>query len=207
MEQPGLKIFYLKKRIIFPFCSLVVFVRPTEESGAIRKGDRVLAYTIRSTIDVLWHRNRTATLAEVTDVQADEKAIKIFLKGLSRVSLKRIIRYRLAEFEPAAPQSAPADARGSTRDGLRKKAQELVFLINIEESDKLIKLLSYIVDLEQMTDFISNYFVMNFRTRYRLYRQTDIQRRGEMLGEALDALIRKMSKKRKKPDHEKNNYR
>ena len=83
-------------------------------------------------------------------------------------------------------------------DELRKKAQELVFLINIEESDKLIKLLGYIVDLAQMTDFISNYFVMDFRTRYRLYRQVDIQKRGEMLAETLDELIRHYDNKKEK---------
>lgn len=205
MEQLRLKIFFLKKRIIFPYCSLIVFVRPTGESNAIRTGDRVLAYTIRSTIDVLWYRNRTATLSEVTDVQADEKAVKIFLKGLSRVSLKRIIKYKLAEFEPIG--SLAVYARDSMLDELRKKAQELVFLINIDESDKLIKLLGYIVDLAQMTDFISNYFVMDFRTRHRLYRQVDIQKRGEMLAETLDELIRSMTIKRKKLYHEKNSNR
>ncbi|GEM_PF-241572 len=205
MEQFRLRIFYLKKRIIFPYCSLVVFVRPTEDTRAIRTGDRVLTYTVRSTIDVLWYRNRTATLSEVTDVQTDEKSVKIFLKGLSRVSLRRIIKYKLAEFEHLAPVAV--DARDSMRDELRKKAQELVFLINVEESDKLIKLLGYIADLEQMTDFISNYFVMDFRTRYRLYSQADIQIRGEMLGGTLDALIRTMTKKRKKLDHEKNSNR
>lgn len=196
MEPSTHKIFYLKKQVVFPYCSLIVFVRPTDESRAIRKGDRVLAYTIRSTIDVLWYQDKTATLAEVTDVQADEKAVKIFLKGLSRVSLKRIIRYKHAEFEPAAEQ---AEGMGDAmRSGLRKKSQELVFLINVEESDRLIKLLNYIVDPAQMTDFISNYFIMDFRTKYRLYNQVNILKRGEMLVAALDELIRRMTKKRKK---------
>ncbi len=194
MEQFRFKIFYIRKRIVFPYCSLILFVRPTDESKAIRKGDRVLAYTIRSTIDMVWYRDRTATLSEVTDVQADDKAVKIFLKGLTRVSLKDIIKYKFAEFEPIGP--LVSDVSDTMRDELRKKAQELVFLINGEESDKLIKLLGYIADMAQMTDFISNYFVMDFKTRYRLYRQVDIQKRGEMLGETLDALIRAMTKKR-----------
>jgi len=196
MASSTYKIFYLKKQVIFPYCSLVVFVRPTEESKAIRKGDRVLAYTIRSSIDVLWYRDRTATLSEVTDVQADEKTVRVFLKGLSRVSLKRIIRFKLAEFEPVAERS---ESMGDDmRNGLRKKSQELVFLINVEESDRLINLLGYIVDPAQMTDFISNYFIMDFRTKYRLYNQPDILKRGTMLLGTLDGLIGGMNRKRKK---------
>jgi ATP-dependent Lon protease len=196
METGPYKLFYLKKQVIFPYCSLVVFVRPTDESKAIRKGDRVLAYTIRSTIDVIWYRDRIATLSEVTDVQADGKTIRIFLKGLSRVSLKRIIRFKRAECEPVAQQADGMD--DAMRDGLRKKSQELVFLINVEESDRLITLLGYIVDPAQMTDFISNYFIMDFRTKYRLYCQTDMVKRGAMLTTDLDGLLRSMTRKRKK---------
>jgi ATP-dependent Lon protease len=196
MAPSTYKIFYLKKQVIFPYCSLVVFVRPSEESKAIQKGDRVLAYTMRSSIDVIWYRGKTATLSEVTDVQEDGKAVKIFLKGLSRVSLTRIIRYKNAEFEPLAEGTGGMSE--AMRNGLRKKSQELVFLINVEESDRLIKLLNYIVDPAQMTDFISNYFIMDFRTKYRLYGQPDILKRGEMLLAALDRMIGRMTKKRKK---------
>jgi ATP-dependent Lon protease len=198
MAPSTYKIFYLKKQVIFPYCSLVVFVRPSEESKSIQKGDRVLAYTIRSTLDVLWYRGRTATVSEVVDVREDGKAVKIFLKGLSRVSLKRIIRYKHAESEPL-----PEGTEGMSdamRNGLRKKSQELVFLINVEESDKLITLLNYIVDPAQMTDFISNYFIMDFRTRCRLYNQPDILKRGEMLLVSLDGMIGRMTKKRKKSE-------
>jgi hypothetical protein len=83
-------------------------------------------------------------------------------------------------------------------DDLRKKSQELVFLINVEESDKLIKLLNYIVDLNQMTDFIANYFVMDFRKRYRLYNEIGVKKRGLLLIFELSELISDMTKKRKK---------
>jgi len=90
------------------------------------------------------------------------------------------------------------EPHNTINEELRKKSQELIFLINVEESDKLIKLLNYIFDLNQMTDFISNYFVMDFPARYRLYNETDTKKRSHMLLSELTALINRLTKKRKK---------
>jgi ATP-dependent Lon protease len=196
MEELSLKTFYLKKKVIFPYCTMAVFVRPTDESKDIKKGDQILAFTVRSTLDLLWYRNRLATLSEVMDVQADSKSVKILLKGLMRVKVTKLLNFKRAEFEFLKPQVI--DHHDGSDEELRKKSQELIFLINVEESDKLIKLLNYIFDLNQMTDFISNYFVMDFRTRYRLYRETDVKKRSVMLIEELAALIERLTKKRKK---------
>lgn len=195
MQERTLKIFYLKKKVIFPYCTLAVFVRQTDESGGIRKGERILAYSIRSTVDLLFYRNRLATLSEVLDAQADGENMKIMLKGLSRVKLTRLVQYRHAEYEFIAPPAG--ESNEPIMEELRKKSQELIFLINVEESDKLIKLLNYIVDLNQMTDFIANYFIMNFRARRRLYNTVDTKRRALLLIAELDALIRRLTKKRK----------
>ncbi|OHD65736.1 MAG: hypothetical protein A2176_13975 [Spirochaetes bacterium RBG_13_51_14] len=156
----------------------------------------MIAFTIRSRLDLLWNRKRLATLSEVIDIQTSGEAIKITLKGLSRVSMKKIIKYTYGEFEFINSQIIePYDSLG---DELRKKSQELIFLINVDESDKLIKLLNYIVDPAQMTDFISNYFIMDFRTRFRLYKEIDIRNRNQMLISELNILIHQMTKKRKK---------
>lgn len=195
MKERTLKIFYLKKQVIFPYCTLAVFVKPTEESREIRKGDRILAYTIRSTIDLLFYRNRLATLSEVLDAHVEEKNIKIALKGLSRVKVTKLVQFRHAEFDFIA--GSVIESGEPVMEELRKKSQELIFLINVEESDKLINLLNYIIDLNQMTDFISNYFIMDFRTRRRLYNTTDINRRARLLISELETLIRKLTKKRK----------
>ncbi|MBN2159837.1 MAG: LON peptidase substrate-binding domain-containing protein [Spirochaetes bacterium] len=195
MQERRLKIFYLKRKVIFPYCTLAVFVKQTEESGEIRKGDRILAYAIRSTLDLIFYRNKLATLSEVLDAKIDKKMIKIMLKGLERVKLKKLVEYRHAEFEFISPSKT--EQNESVMDELRKRSQELIFLINVEESDKLIKLLNYIVDLNQMTDFIANYFIMNFRTRRRLYNITDAHRRALLLISELEALIRRLTKKRK----------
>jgi ATP-dependent Lon protease len=196
MEQVTLKIFFLKRKIIFPYCTLAVFVKPTEDSKEIRKGDRILAVSVRSTIDMAWRRERLATLSEVVDTEQEGGSIKITLRGLERVTVTKFINYRSAEFLTLSPRAA--DPHDGTNETLRKKAQELVFLINVEESDKLIKLLNYIVDLNQMTDFIANYFVMDFPARYRLYRETDIANRSMMLTVELTNLITRLTKKRNK---------
>src|SRR5271157_871109 len=132
MNQP-LKIFYLKKRILFPFCTLAVTVKPTEDSKSIKKGDRILAFTVRSIIDILLYRNRLATLAEVAEVTNDGRTIKLMLKGLSRVRIARLLKFKNAEFNFIDLNKA--ESNEMIMEGLRKKSQERVFLINVDESD------------------------------------------------------------------------
>jgi ATP-dependent Lon protease len=195
MNQP-LKIFYLKKRILFPFCTLSVTVKLTDDSKTMKKGDRILAFTVRSIIDILFYKNRLATLAEVAEATSDGRTIKLTLKGLSRVRITRLLKFKNAEFNFIDLDKA--ESNELIMEGLRKKSQELVFLINVDESDKLIKLLDFIVDLNQMTDFIANYFIMDFTKRFRIYKEIEMRKRGRLLIAELAEVIDKMTKKRKK---------
>ena len=197
MKQPFLKIFYLKKRIVFPFCTLAVVIKLTDDVKEIKLGDRILAFTVRTIFDVLLYRNRLATLAEVADVTNDGQTVKLMLKGLSRARITRLIKFKYAEFELLKPETI--ESHELIMDNLRKKSQELVFLINVEESDKLIKLHDYIIDLNQMTDFIANYFVMDIPKRLKLYNEVNIRKRGQLLLAELTEIVNKMIKKRKKP--------
>lgn len=198
MEQGTLQIFYLKKKVLFPYCTLNVFIKETDETKEIKKGDKILAVTMRSILDLVWMRNRLATLSEVMEVQPDPGMMKIALKGISRARIIRINRHRRADYELLGPQKI--DPHETKMETLRKKAQELIFLINVEESDKLIKLMNYIADPNQMTDFIASYFVMNYPARYRLYKEVDAKQRSLMLVSELSDLIAKLTKKRKKTD-------
>ena len=196
MTDSNLKIFYLRKRVLYPHCTLAISVPVSDGSRNIAKGDRIIAFTIRSVLDILMYRNRIATLAEVAETAADEQSVKMTIKGISRVRLKRIVKYRYAAAEPMEPgNSEPNEPTGGE---LRKKSQELIFLINVEESDRLIKLLNYIVDLDQMTDFIANYFVMDFRDRYKIYTTADTRERSLLLISVLSHIIKTMTTKRKK---------
>lgn len=196
MEDLKLRVFYLKKKIIFPFCSLVVFLRPSEDSREIKKGDRLIALTIRSTLDLLFHRKRIATLCEVVDVEIDATMAKIMLRGIERVRIEKIIKRKHAIY--TLLDQDQVEHHDPFIDELRKKSQELVFLINVDESDRLIKMLNYIVDLDQMTDFISNYFIMDFGKRYRIYREVELDKRSTLLKATLTQLIHSMNTRGKK---------
>ncbi len=196
MEEQKLRIFYLKKKIIFPFCTLAVFLRASEESGDIKKGDWIIALTVRSIFDLLFHRKKIATLCEVMDVATDNGMVKFMLKGIERVRIEKIIKRKHALY--TLIEQDHVEHHDPSIEELRKKSQELVFLLNVEESDKLIKMLNYILDLNQMTDFISNYFIMEFGKRYRIYRETRLNKRSAILTGTLTRLIHTMNVRGKK---------
>jgi ATP-dependent Lon protease len=191
-----LKIFYLKRKVIFPSCTMTVALTASNNSREIKKGDKLLTYTIRSFFDLLFYRKKIATLSEVLEINSDEKQVRLLLKGLLRVRVRKIMKFKDAQFKIIEQESVFTSE--DFKEELRKKSQELIFLINVEESDKLINLLNYIVDLNQMTDFIANYFIIDFPYRYRLYNELDTKKRGEKLIFLLDKLIEKMNKREDK---------
>lgn len=193
MDEQNLKIFYLKKKIIFPNCTLPVKISSTSISKSINRGEKILAYPVRTPFDLFFYKKRLATLSEILDVKYDEKSVKINLKGIARVRLKKINKFHFAEYEQL--EYSAEKNNDNLRDELRKKSQELIFLINVKESDRLINLLNYLIDIGQMTDFISNYFVINFRNRFELYDELSISERGKKLINVLDNLIIEMKKK------------
>lgn len=198
MEQDALHIFFIKKKVLFPNCTLAISVKKTDLPQEVKTGDRVLVVPLRFSLDLLWSRNRMATLSEVTEVRTDLRATRISMKGLARVKLTENVNFKKGRFEQLKPDAV--EPHETISEELRKKSQELIFLINVDESDKLINLLNYIFDLNQMTDFISNYFILDFPARYRLYNETDIKKRSHMLLGDLAALINRLTEKRKKKD-------
>jgi len=189
------RIYYLKKKIIFPHCVMNVALERSASSDEMRSGDSIVTYPVRNFVDLVLYKNRTGTLSEITDISVKGEKLTLVLKGITRVSLKKIDRSQHvlhSGFEVVLPENPE-----HLREELRKKSQELIFLINVEESDKLINLINYLVDLEQMTDFISNYFVLNFRKRYSLYREHDIARRTTMLIRFIDEVIDTVKNKRR----------
>ncbi|HOO73621.1 MAG TPA: hypothetical protein PK926_17810 [Spirochaetota bacterium] len=194
MNAEKKRIYYLKRQIIFPHCTLSVILQKSEIASGIERGDRLVTYPIRFMPDLLLYKKKTATLSEVAEIAEKENALTLTLKGLSRVTITKINRFQEAEFVPV--REVMPDDPEALREELKKKAQELIFLINVEESDRLISLMSYLVDLNQMTDFISNYFILNFKNRYALYRERDIEARITTLMSLIDRLIITIKKKR-----------
>jgi len=199
METEKLPIAHLYRKVLFPFCNLSI-TSGLSVFSRVKSGDRVLAFPVRNVWDLLFPRDRIATLSEVVEVKREEDVSTIQLKGIRRIRLKKVVRF----FHGLYAQIQDEDGAGNEklREELRKKSQELVFLINVEESDKLIHLLNFLVDMRQLTDFISNYFVLKFPRRFQIYEEVDVTSRAKILISVLDSMIEEMKKKRKEKEYE-----
>ncbi len=189
------KIYYINRKIVFPNCTMNVVIPLTESSRNLQSGDKIIAYPIRNFLDIYFHKNKMATYAEIASLGIFEKTVKIKIKGLNRIRINNIYNYTEADFQIIQDLKNNSDEKSI--DDLRKKAQELIFLINVDESDKLINLLNYLTDIGQLTDFISNYFVVDIRTRRKLFNQVDTGKRSILLDHILKNLIKKMNRKKK----------
>jgi len=190
MNQEIVKIFILNKKVLFPHCTANVHLRHSVFSESLKKGDKIIAYPIRNYFDFFLLKKRISTFAEITELESTNGRINIHLKGISRVRIDKIKGIHKASYEIAdsdAPNSDPELLKE-----LRKKAQELVFLINVEESDRLIELMNFLFELNQITDFIANYFVLDYKLRIDLLNETNIKKRSSRLLIKLNQLIKKM---------------
>ncbi len=195
-----LPIQFLFRKVLFPFCSVLI-----EQKAAApvfySQGQKVLVMPVRGLFDLLWARRRIVVLAEVVDVSVSEAVTKVLFKGIDRVRITGRSGLRNAAYEPV-PITRETGAEAVLEE-LRKKSQELIFLINVGESDRLIQLLNYIADLGQLADFIANYFVIDFSRRMALFRELDQRRRAEALITVLEGLIQKMKQKTQESDEKK----
>lgn len=192
MNTGPINIFYLKKKVLFPHCSVFVRMRRSKHTLSLSQGDQIIVYSLRNIADLLFVKKRISTLAEITSVENEKKYIRFQVKGIKRVrvtSLRRFFEACYAEIPDKQAQQDPA----LTKE-LRKKAQELIFLINVEESDRLIELMNFLVDLGQITDFISNYFVLDDGMRNDLLNETDVSARSRLLQKKIQQIIEKIGK-------------
>lgn len=192
MTAGPLNIFYLKKKVLFPHCTVTVKMRESKHTLSLSQGNQIIVFSIRNFTDLLFIKKRISTLAEITSIEKEDNLIRFQLKGIKRVrvtSLRRFFEARYTEIPENPAQQDPA----LTKE-LRKKAQELIFLINVEESDRLIDLMNFLVDLGQITDFISNYFVLDDSMRNDLLTETDISARSRLLQQKIQQIIEKIGK-------------
>jgi len=191
MNHEIVKIFYLHKKVLFPHCTINVQLRHSSFSNSLKQGDKILAFPIKNIFDILFIKMRIATLAEITGVASDNEKINLHLKGLARARVKKIKGIHEASFEINSSKSDSADQE--LLKELRKKAQELVFLINVQESDRLIELMNFLIELNQITDFIANYFILDYKLKKDLLNNTDIKSRSNKLLAKLNQLIKRMA--------------
>jgi len=190
MDQETVKVFFLNKKVLFPHCTATMLLRHSSFSESLKKGDKIIAYPVRNIFDILLIKRRVSAFAEIVDLEKDNDRIKLNLKGITRVYVKKIKGVHQATYELIQSESGTPDPEFLKE--LRKKAQELVFLINVQESDRLIELMNFLVELNQITDFIANYFVLDYKLRIELLNDIDIKKRSTKLLAKLNHLIKKM---------------
>ncbi len=190
MNQEIVKVFFLNKKVLFPHCSTNVRLRHSPFSDSLKKGDKIIALPLRNLFDILLIKKRVATFAEITELEITEDRINLQLKGISRVHITKIKGIHEAYYDVITSNPIASDPESLKE--LRKKAQELVFLINVQESDRLIELMNFLFELNQITDFITNYFVLDYKLRIELLNEIDIKIRSRKLLVKLNELIKKM---------------
>jgi ATP-dependent Lon protease len=190
MNDEIIKIFFLQEKVLFPHCTTGIYLRHSSFSKSLKKGDKILVFPIKNIIDILLIKKRIATLAEILEAGSDDEKITLQLKGISRARIKKFKSLHEAFFEIINYKIDNSDQE--LLKELRKKTQELVFLINVPESDKLIELMNFLFELNQITDFIANYFILDYKLKKDLLNSTDIKKRSNKLLIRLNQLIKKM---------------
>lgn len=167
-------------------------VRRTRPGAA--KNELVLLYHWSNPLELLWYKKRTFTVGIVLNTYEKNSITYYDIKGLYTAKLvKRNGLYRGIHVKRLSGSTANEEY---IVDRLRKKAQQFVFLIDIPESDKLIYLMTFISKLSELTDFVSHYFITPLADRKRLYNETDIMKRAELLTAKLDIMINDVQKKK-----------
>lgn len=193
-EQGEARVYYLRERVIFPYSRQNVTLPLAPDTRNLEEGIRLIAYPIRCLTDILMYRFRTATLVEVISSEIKDDSCRVTLRGISRVRITRLHSVTRASYR--VQKDVYVEDNFDSVDRLRRKAQELVFLINVEQSDRLISFLGFLTHPSRLTDFIAHYFVNGYGRRYRLLKTGDPLKRNNQLLVILDRLIRKIKKRR-----------
>ena len=190
MNHEIAKIFFLHTKVLFPHCTINMHLKNSSFSSDLKKGDKILAFPIKNLFDILLIKMRVATLAEIMEVGNHNEKIIIYLKGIARARIKKFKGIHEASFEISSSKIDTSDKE--LLNELRKKTQELVFLINVPESDRLIELMNFLFELNKITDFIANYFILDYKLKKDLLNTIDIKNRSNKLLRKLNQIIKKM---------------
>ena len=193
MGKERLSIFYIYRKVLFPYC-MIFFKTASRHYKDVKKGDMIVVLSVRNIVDILFARKSIATLSEVVNIKFEDNLYRVQLKGIARVKVKKVYRLRAADYEEIGQPEVLVNEK--LIEDLRKKTQELIFLINVKESDKLIHLLNFISSLNQLTDFISNYFIVKYSRRLAIFNELDVENRARQLIKILDSLIKRFRDKR-----------
>ncbi|MEJ5362693.1 MAG: LON peptidase substrate-binding domain-containing protein [Spirochaetota bacterium] len=188
-----LRIFYCYNKVLFPHCGITLPVKHKWLANQFKPGDTVIVYPVKRFKDYV-HLTNMGVLAEVLKIELLNKQYVLSLKGLSRVRINK--RHGLWSCSYSIIDEK-VQVNAEITEKLRKKAQELIFLINVDESDKLIHLLNFISDAVQLSDFIANYFILDYNERVALLNNADVTSRINTIIQLLTMLIDNIQHKRR----------
>jgi ATP-dependent Lon protease len=188
-----LPVFYLYRRVLFPHCTLDVKVSPAL-AGRLSESAEMVVIPLRYMAGLAFTRGVMGTRARVDSLREDGTEFRLQFKGLSRVKVKKVRSLRDAVFTEL--ENGPETVDPERHEMLRRKAQELIFLVNVDSSDRLIKLLGFISSLRQFSDFVANYFVLAYSRRKKLLNTVDPGKRADRLMTMLESIIRDLKKKK-----------
>lgn len=187
-------ILYLKERVLFPSSSMTIRLPLGDTPESFYAVDTLLAFPLRNALDRIFYKNRIAVLAEIQDREdvPNEEAFTLHLKGIRRVRIEQKVGTHRALYYPE--ELPKEDPHLTPVDLLRKKAQELIFLLNSDESDRLISLLNYLSEPSQLADFVANYFLRSRSVQFKLLYEKLPSRRAVILMKEIERMIRKLNK-------------
>ena len=188
-----MRIYYSFNKVLFPHCGITLPVANKWLANKFKPGDTVIVYPVTRFMDYVRLHN-VGVLAEVLKVELLNKQYVVSFKGISRARVDK--RHSLWTCSYTVIDEK-AHINAEMTEKLRKKAQELIFLINVDESDKLIHLLNFISDGVQLSDFIANYFILDYNERVALLNNTDVTARINTILQLLNLLIDNIQHKRK----------
>jgi hypothetical protein len=188
--EDTLVLIYFRDRFLFPKCTVKVPAHYAE-GVSLLKGERVVVYTPVSFFGKIFTSGNVATIGEVLNVtELSNGIVEAEIKGERRVLLSKHSGKNKVRFSEIPVKSITGTEDLTER--LRKRAQEFVFLVNVTESDRLIYLMTFMNGIQEITDFISHYFIIDIGKSKRLYCETDPLKRGKLLEQYLGTMITRL---------------
>lgn len=157
----------------------------------LKKNEDIIIFPVTNILNYYLNIDKKGLLAKVSEVKKSVGQNMVEVRGISRV---KIIKQHGLNYVDCRVVEEKEKYDLTLVEELRKKGQEFVFIIDIPESDRLIYLMNFISDIHEMTDFISYYFVNDFKRKLILLRESDPLKRARILLEYLNYQISNVKK-------------
>ena len=185
------KILFLNKRIIFPNTSEHLYFENSQLIQKISVGENVIFAPVRGVFSLFSKKRKIGSLCLILGKQELSSQVKLRISCKEKVIITKVDKLKYASYSTIAERITP---NTPIMEKLKKRSQELIFLINIKESDKLIEMLNFTIDLTKMMDFISDHFVTKFSNRYKIYNCINSENRAKLILNEITDIVNKINR-------------